>query len=132
MFLLSVITIITCCNFQNQDRKDVLEKMNQLEAQRQDVYVKLLKQRGQYVTLGGGGGKLISYPNLKVTFPNVLKKRSPANWTFTEKIWANLWVSKYEKSKNRNAFQDIWRYIFCFDSVYSNYDLRKNKLLTVC
>lgn len=90
MFLLSVITIITCCNFQNQDRKDVLEKMNQLEAQRQDVYVKLLKQRGQYVTLGGGGGKLISYPNLKVTFPNVLKKRSPANWTFTEKIWANL------------------------------------------
>ena len=69
---------------------DTVTKMKAMEAKRQDLYVRLLRKRGQVVALAGGGEAIVSYPHAPVTMPNVIKYRSYGNWTDREKIWANL------------------------------------------
>ena len=69
---------------------NTIAKMKAIEAQRQDLYIKLLKKRGQVLALPGGGEKVVSYPSAPLTMPNVLKYRPVSQWTQREKIWANL------------------------------------------
>ena len=75
---------------QSLQDKDLMKKMRDMEDHRQDLYLKLLKNRGQLVTNLDGSKTIISFPAMPVRVPNTLKYRPVEDWTKTEKIWKNV------------------------------------------
>ncbi len=73
------------------DREALAKRMRQVESDRQDVYLKTLRKRGQLVALPDGGDKLVSHAQMPLFLPNVLKhKDSLDQWLPREKVWLNL------------------------------------------
>lgn len=66
--------------------------MKALELKKQQMYLSVLRKRGQVVKLPGGGEEIVSFPDAKVVTPNTLKDKLLKNWTLDERIWANVWV----------------------------------------
>ncbi len=73
----------------SDNREETLQRMNEVEANLQDLYTKQLEQRGQLVA-EDGGHRVLSYPNALISIPSGLKYRSFEDWLPREKIWANL------------------------------------------
>jgi len=65
------------------------QKIHNLEDRRQDLYIQMLKKRGQIVSDSDGSQTIVSYPKTPVKFPNNLKKNI-LDWTEKEKIWLNV------------------------------------------
>lgn len=65
------------------------KKIRDLEDRRQDLYLGLLKKRGQLVTAEDGSQTIVSYPQAPITFPNNLKKNL-SEWTEKERVWLNV------------------------------------------
>lgn len=70
-----------------------------LEAERrQDLYMALLKKRGQLIQTtegelgerGGSGWKLISYSELPLRMPRTLKTKNLTEWPERDKVWLNM------------------------------------------
>jgi len=66
-----------------------VQKIRSLEGKRQDLYLSILRKRGQLVTNGDGSQTIVSYPQVPVKFPNNLK-RHVDDWSEKEKIWLNI------------------------------------------
>lgn len=66
-----------------------VQKIRNLEDKRQDLYLSILKKRGQLVTHADGAQTIVSYPQVPVKFPNNLK-RNLNDWSEKEKIWLNI------------------------------------------
>jgi len=66
-----------------------VQKIRNLEDKRQDLYLSILKKRGQLVTHADGAQTIVSYPQVPVKFPNNLK-RNLNDWSTKEKIWLNI------------------------------------------
>lgn len=66
-----------------------VQKIGQLEDRRQQLYLNILKKRGQIVVGPDGTQTIVSYPKTPVKFPNNLKKNL-ADWSQKEKVWLNI------------------------------------------
>jgi len=66
-----------------------VQKVRNLEDKRQDLYLSILKKRGQLVTDDNGAQTIVSYPQVPIKFPNNLK-RNLDDWSKKEKIWLNI------------------------------------------
>lgn len=75
---------------QSLQDKTLMKKMRDMEDHRQDLYLKLLRKRGQLVTSVDGSQTIISYPSMPLQVPNTLKYRRIEDWTKTEKMWKNV------------------------------------------
>lgn len=60
-----------------------------MEEHRQNLYIQLLRKRGQIVALSEGGEAPVSFPQTPVRLPNTLKNKSPETWLKGELIWRN-------------------------------------------
>eukprot|EP00092_Neocalanus_flemingeri_P000926 GFUD01000984.1.p1 GENE.GFUD01000984.1~~GFUD01000984.1.p1 ORF type:complete len:506 (-),score=105.02 GFUD01000984.1:121-1638(-) len=66
-----------------------VQKIRQLEDRRQDLYLSILKKRGQLITHDDGSQTIVSYPQVPLKFPNNLK-RDLNDWSKREKVWLNI------------------------------------------
>jgi len=66
-----------------------VNRIQNLEDRRQDIYIKMLKKRGQLVENEDGSQTIVSYPKTPVKFPNNLKKNLD-DWSLKERIWLNI------------------------------------------
>jgi len=64
-------------------------KVHTLEDRRQDLYLQILRKRGQIVVAPDGSQTIVSYPKTPVKLPNNLKKHI-LDWSEREKIWLNI------------------------------------------
>jgi len=72
------------------DRAALMRRMRAVEAERQDIYLKTLKERGQFVRWPDGSASIRSYADAPVFLPNVLKHRPLSEWTPLQRIWVNV------------------------------------------
>ena len=61
-----------------------------MESKRQDLYLELLRKRGQLVETPDGGCSLVSLAQLPLRMPRTLKTKKFSEWLEREKIWANV------------------------------------------
>jgi len=66
-----------------------VQKIRNLEDRRQDLYLSILKKRGQLVTNDDGSQTMVSYPQVPIKFPNNLKK-DLTDWSAKELLWLNI------------------------------------------
>ena len=66
-----------------------VSKIKKVEDRRQDLYLKILRNKGQIVRNEDGSETIVSYPQTPVKIPNNLKKKL-ADWTEREKFWLNI------------------------------------------
>ena len=66
-----------------------VNKIKKVEDRRQDLYLKILKNRGLIVANEDGSETIVSYPQTPVKIPNNLKKKL-SDWTEKEKFWLNI------------------------------------------
>jgi len=66
-----------------------VQKIRDLEDRRQDLYLSILKKRGQLVTNDDGSQTIVSYPQVPLKFPNNLK-RDLNDWSKKERLWLNI------------------------------------------
>lgn len=66
-----------------------VQKIRDLEDRRQDLYLSILKKRGQLVTNDDGSQTIVSYPQVPLKFPNNLK-RDLHDWSKKERLWLNI------------------------------------------
>ena len=66
--------------------------MANMESRRQDIYLDLLRKRGQLIDMedGLGGSKLVSLAQLPLRMPRTLKNKNFSDWLNREKVWANV------------------------------------------
>ena len=59
---------------------------------RQDLYMSLLKKRGQMIQAASDGGwKLVSYAELPLRMPRTLKRaKNVDEWSERDKVWMNM------------------------------------------
>ena len=57
---------------------------------RQDLYMALLKKRGQMIQTFDGGWKLVSYAELPLRMPRTLKAKNLTEWPDRDKVWLNM------------------------------------------
>ena len=59
---------------------------------RQDLYMSLLKKRGQMIQAASNGGwKLVSYAELPLRMPRTLKRaKNVDEWSERDKVWLNM------------------------------------------
>lgn len=73
--------------------QDQGQVMSNMESRRQDLYLELLRKRGQLVDDGSGGSLLVSLAQLPLRMPRTLKNKKFSEWLSREKVWANVYVS---------------------------------------
>ena len=66
-----------------------VNKIKNVEDRRQDLYLKILRNKGQIVKNEDGSETIVSYPQTPVKIPNNLKKKL-TDWTEKEKFWLNI------------------------------------------
>ena len=66
-----------------------VNKIKKVEDRRQELYLKILRNKGQIVANDDGSETIVSYPQTPVKIPNNLKKPL-ADWTEKEKFWLNI------------------------------------------
>ena len=66
-----------------------VNKIKKVEDKRQDLYLKILRNKGQIVRNDDGSETIVSYPQTPVKIPNNLKKKL-SDWTEREKFWLNI------------------------------------------
>ena len=66
-----------------------------MESRRQDIYLDLLRKRGQLIDTedGSGGSRLVSLAQLPLRMPRTLKNKNFSDWLEREKVWANVYVN---------------------------------------
>ena len=83
-----------CINFLFQvidDKVDSRVKALAASAEsRQDLYMALLKKRGQMIQTFDGGWKLVSYAELPLRMPRTLKAKNLTEWPDRDKVWLNM------------------------------------------
>ena len=58
---------------------------------RQDLYMSLLRKRGQMIQASDGGWKLVSYAELPLRMPRTLKRaKNVDEWSERDKVWLNM------------------------------------------
>ena len=69
--------------------------MASMESRRQDIYLDLLRKRGQLIDTedGSGGSRLVSLAQLPLRMPRTLKNKNFSDWLEREKVWANVYVN---------------------------------------
>ena len=71
-----------------------MKSMASMESRRQDIYLDLLRKRGQLIDMeaGLGGSRLVSLAQLPLRMPRTLKNKNFSDWLEREKVWANVYV----------------------------------------
>ena len=66
--------------------------MASMESRRQDIYLDLLRKRGQLIDTedGSGDSLLVSLAQLPLRMPRTLKNKNFSQWLDREKVWANV------------------------------------------
>ena len=73
-----------------QANESVKSKMSVMESRRQDLYLEILRKRGQLIEGPGGGYSLVSLAQLPLRMPRTLKIKNFTDWLDREKVWANV------------------------------------------
>ena len=73
-----------------QANESVKSKMSVMESRRQDLYLEILRKRGQLIEGPGGGSSLVSLAQLPLRMPRTLKIKNFTDWLDREKVWANV------------------------------------------
>ena len=73
-----------------QANESVKSKMSVMESRRQDLYLEILRKRGQLIEGPGGGYSLVSLAQLPLRMPRTLKIKNITDWLDREKVWANV------------------------------------------
>ena len=64
--------------------------MSNMESRRQDIYLDLLRKRGQLIEMEDVGARLVSLSQLPLRMPRTLKTKNFSQWFDREKVWANV------------------------------------------
>lgn len=70
--------------------QDQGQVMSNMESRRQDLYLELLRKRGQLVNDDSGASILVSLAQLPLRMPRTLKNKKFSEWLSREKVWANV------------------------------------------
>lgn len=70
--------------------ESVKSKMSVMESRRQDLYLEILRKRGQLIEGPDGGSTLVSLAQLPLRMPRTLKIKNFTDWLDREKVWANV------------------------------------------
>mgnify|MGYP001173774474 FL=1 len=73
-----------------QSNESVKSKMSVMESRRQDLYLEILRKRGQLIEGPDGGSTLVSLAQLPLRMPRTLKIKNFTDWLDREKVWANV------------------------------------------
>ena len=73
-----------------QANESVKSKMSVMESRRQDLYLEILRKRGQLIEGPDGGSTLVSLAQLPLRMPRTLKIKNFTDWLDREKVWANV------------------------------------------
>ena len=87
-----------------QANGNVKAQMSSMETRRQDLYLDLLRKRGQLIDMASddtsttSGARLVSLAQLPLRMPRTLKNKKFSDWLDGEKVWANVYVTFQSES----------------------------------